>query len=186
MTPRPKALPRPTCSRILQRGSRNKGFKRHLMNRNVRQGKCSPSGIRPIPTGPDTKRTSAPRPTGPEREDDQRLRWSSPWWSPPPESNRRPHPYHGTTRNRCADRRFPRSPVTVEAKGKRSLNAHGCVLSIRCRLVKCPVHCPSPMTHQLLCLRNGRGGHNPARPEPGGTPRSRPAPPPGDRARPAA
>jgi hypothetical protein len=31
------------------------------------------------------------------RHDDQRLRWSSAWWSPPPESNRRPHPYH-----RCA------------------------------------------------------------------------------------
>jgi hypothetical protein len=35
-------------------------------------------------------------PTGPEREDDQRLRWSEPMWSPPPESRRRPHPYHGT------------------------------------------------------------------------------------------
>jgi hypothetical protein len=34
----------------------------------------------------------------------------------PPESNRRPHPYHGTTRNRCADHRFPRSRPTVEAK----------------------------------------------------------------------
>src|SRR5215213_11412286 len=76
---------------------------------------------------------------------------------PPPESKRRPHPYHGTTRNHCADRRFPRSHVTVEAKDKRSLNAQGYVLS-RCRFVKCPVHCPSPMTHQLLCLRNGRGG----------------------------
>ena len=25
----------------------------------------------------------------------QRIRWSEPVWSPPPESNRRPHPYHG-------------------------------------------------------------------------------------------
>jgi hypothetical protein len=32
-----------------------------------------------------------------ERHDDQRFRWSAPIWSPPPESNRRPHPYH-----RCA------------------------------------------------------------------------------------
>jgi hypothetical protein len=31
----------------------------------------------------------------PERRTDQRLRWSRPMWSPPPESNRRPHPYHG-------------------------------------------------------------------------------------------
>jgi hypothetical protein len=40
-------------------------------------GMCSPSATRP-------RRT----------EGDQRLRWSSAWWSPPPESNRRPHPYH--------------------------------------------------------------------------------------------
>jgi hypothetical protein len=35
---------------------------------------------------------------------------------PPPESNRRPHPYHGTTRNRCAERRIPRSRPTVRVK----------------------------------------------------------------------
>jgi hypothetical protein len=46
----------------------------------------------------------------------QRLRWSAWVWSPPPESNRRPHPYHGTTRNRCANRRFPRSRPTVRAE----------------------------------------------------------------------
>jgi hypothetical protein len=28
----------------------------------------------------------------PDRDADQRLRWSAPVWSPPPESNRRPHP----------------------------------------------------------------------------------------------
>src|SRR4029453_19656385 len=28
-----------------------------------------------------------------ERHDDQRFRWSERMWSPPPESNRRPHPY---------------------------------------------------------------------------------------------
>ena len=63
---------------------------------------------------------SAPRSTPPERqedqrfssnsaapEDDQRFHWSALVWSPPPESNRRPHPYHGTTRNRCAEPRFP-------------------------------------------------------------------------------
>jgi hypothetical protein len=37
----------------------------------------------------------------------QRLPWSAWVWSPPPESNRRPHPYHGTTGNRCAERRSP-------------------------------------------------------------------------------
>jgi hypothetical protein len=33
-------------------------------------------------------------PTIPKTTSDQRLRWSEPVWSPPPESNRRPHPYH--------------------------------------------------------------------------------------------
>ena len=66
--------------------------------------------------------------TGPEREDDQRLRWSSAWWSPPPESNRRPHPYHGTTRNRCAKRRFPGSRPTVRVEVIGSLSAKLCAL----------------------------------------------------------
>jgi hypothetical protein len=56
----------------------------------------------------------------------QRLRWSEPVWSPPPESNRRPHPYHGTTRNRCANRGFPRSRSTVGAKVMGSLQAQLC------------------------------------------------------------
>jgi hypothetical protein len=29
------------------------------------------------------------------------------WWSPPPESNRRPHPYHGSAAKRRAIRRLP-------------------------------------------------------------------------------
>jgi hypothetical protein len=37
---------------------------------------------------------SLPACTPARRQDDQRLRWSVPMWSPPPESNRRPHPYH--------------------------------------------------------------------------------------------
>jgi hypothetical protein len=57
---------------------------------------------------------SATHPGG--RENDQHFRWSERMWSPPPESNRRPHPYHGTTRNRCAERPFPRSRPTVVAK----------------------------------------------------------------------
>jgi hypothetical protein len=47
---------------------------------------------------------------------------------PPPESNRRPHPYHGTTGNRCAVRRFPRSRATVGAKVIGSLSAKLCAL----------------------------------------------------------
>jgi hypothetical protein len=47
-------------------------------------------------------------------------------WSPPPESNRRPHPYHGTTRNRCADRHFPSSRPTVGVEVIGSLPAKVC------------------------------------------------------------
>jgi hypothetical protein len=57
----------------------------------------------------------AARRTGPEREDDQRLRWSSAWGSPPPESNRRPHPYHGSTAKRRAIPRLRRSHYTARA-----------------------------------------------------------------------
>ena len=64
---------------------------------------------------------------------DQRLRWSAWVWSPPPESNRRPHPYHGTTRNSCAKRHLPRSRLTVDAKVMRSLDATLCVLPKVCR-----------------------------------------------------
>jgi hypothetical protein len=48
----------------------------------------------------------------PERRTDQRLRWSGPMWSPPPESNRRPHPYHrcaGGSRRRAAPHVSPQS-----------------------------------------------------------------------------
>jgi hypothetical protein len=51
-----------------------------------------------------------------EKVADQPLRWSSAWWSPPPESNRRPHPYHEPCTHRCAAQRLPRSLATVEAK----------------------------------------------------------------------
>jgi hypothetical protein len=40
----------------------------------------------------------------------------------------RTHPYHGTTRNRCADRRFPRSRPTVGAEVIGSLAAKLCAL----------------------------------------------------------
>jgi hypothetical protein len=52
-------------------------------------------------------------PTDPERRADQRLRWSASVWSPPPESNRRPHPYHGSEAERRAIRRPRRSQRTV-------------------------------------------------------------------------
>jgi hypothetical protein len=42
-------------------------------------------------------------PTAPDG-DSQRFRWSAWVWSPPPESNRRPLPYHGIRRPRATDR----------------------------------------------------------------------------------
>jgi hypothetical protein len=61
------------------------------------------------------------------------LRWSGPRWSPPAESNRRHHPCHGTTGNRCADRRFPRSRPTVGAEVIGSLSAKLNALLVRSR-----------------------------------------------------
>jgi len=51
----------------------------------------------------------------PRSRADQRLRWSASVWSPPPESNRRPHPYHGSVAKRRASRRLRRSQRTVDA-----------------------------------------------------------------------
>ena len=45
---------------------------------------------------------------------------------------RRAHPYHGTTRNRCANRRFPRSRPTIEAVVIGSLTTKLCVLLPPC------------------------------------------------------
>ena len=45
----------------------------------------------------------------------QRLRWSESVWSPPPESNRRPHPYHGSAAKRRANPRSRRSFYTVSS-----------------------------------------------------------------------
>jgi len=90
--------------------------RRSKRTRNVMQGSVLiPSYGRSSRFGHEADHLIAP-PTDPERGADQRFRWSEAMWSPPPESNRRPHPYHGTTRNRCADRRFPRSRPTVWAE----------------------------------------------------------------------
>jgi hypothetical protein len=55
----------------------------------------------------------------------QCLRWSERVWSPPPESNRRPHPYHESRAHRCADQRFCRSRPTVDRQVMCSTRA-GC------------------------------------------------------------
>jgi len=79
-------------------------------------------------TSPNAEATVVAHSPGPRCATDQRLRWSSRMWSPPPESNRRPHPYHGTTRNRCADSPFPRSRLTVRGKVIGSPSVELCVL----------------------------------------------------------
>jgi hypothetical protein len=55
-------------------------------------------------------------PTIPKQATEPQLPWSAWVWSPPPESNWRPHPYHGIAGNRCAQSHFRRSRCTVEAK----------------------------------------------------------------------
>jgi hypothetical protein len=55
-----------------------------------------------------------------EREDDQRSRWSMPMWWACQDLNLGPHPYQVSRAQRCAERRFPRSPVSVRGEGMRS------------------------------------------------------------------
>ncbi len=112
------------------------------------------------------------------------------WWSPPPESNRRPHPYHGTTRNRCADRRFPSSGSTVGAKVMSSPSAKGCAhfpvtLFARAqssppeRIGRCPypIHDRSFTSADGVSRRSSTGRRTTASPRcrlPGARPRLRP------------
>jgi hypothetical protein len=91
------------------------------------------------------------------------------WWfgvEPPPESNRRPHPYHGTTRNRCANRRSRRSRPTVRTEVIGSSSAKLCAHFSHVLLYGGVVAAPAeaPVHHPL-----GAGGG------PAGTP----LPPPG-------
>src|SRR4029453_17814997 len=69
-----------------------------------------------------------------ERNERRRLRdrdalpcWVG-WWACQ-DLNLRPHPYQQNAGNRCADRPFPRSRPTVEAKGMRSIGPLVCVLT---------------------------------------------------------
>jgi hypothetical protein len=59
--------------------------------------------------------------------------WTRPdlpfWCGAPQETNRRPHPHHGTTGNRCADRHFPSSRATVGAEVIGALSAKLCTHS---------------------------------------------------------
>jgi hypothetical protein len=101
-----------------------------------------------------------------ERDGDQRLRWSAPVWSPPPESNRRPHPYHRTTRNRCAGRPFPRSRPTVMVKVMGSPSAKVCVLlepNEQPSLAQAVIPLANPSS-AYLPLRNRRPGAGPQLP----------------------
>ena len=132
-------------------------------------------------TTPNAKTTSIARSTGPMCGADQRMRWSVPMWSPPPESNRRPHPYHGTTRNRCADRRSRRSRPTAGPKLSVLLRQRYAFTSrqtLRCRAK--PSSPSRSRPRYALCLGERRGDRNPAGSEPGGDPPKPPgAAPPG-------
>jgi hypothetical protein len=124
------------------------------------------------------RRPSSPVQPGPRRATEQRFRWSALVWSPPPESNRRPRPYHGTTRNRCADRRYRRSRSTVGVEVIGSPSAKVCVHFRADAEISGSSHPLNSRPRYPLCPQRGRGaairqGRNRA-----ATPRSRPAPPP--------
>jgi hypothetical protein len=68
------------------------------------------------------------RPSGAGRAD-QHFSWSEGVWACQ-DLNLGPHPYQLNAGNRCAHRRFCRSPPTVGAKGMRSIGAQVCVLSV--------------------------------------------------------
>jgi hypothetical protein len=57
----------------------------------------------------------AASPAGSRTGADQRLCWSAVVWSPPPESNRRHHPYHESRQERCATQGIRSSANTVNA-----------------------------------------------------------------------
>jgi hypothetical protein len=64
-----------------------------------------------------------------DQRDDQAAGWQSTTAGPVgPPAAEWPHPYHGTTRNRCAQRHFRRSRPTVEGKVIGSLPAKLCAL----------------------------------------------------------
>jgi hypothetical protein len=89
--------------------------------RTVRQEKCS-SSAHPQSNPPATKDDRPSASSRSRTPDDQRLRWSSPRGAPP-DSNRRPHPYHVSPAHRLATLRFPSSLRTVVAQlwgGRRS------------------------------------------------------------------
>jgi hypothetical protein len=66
----------------------------------------------------------------PTRGTDQHFRWPAWVWSPPPESNRRPHPYHGSAAKRRANPRRRRSRCTVVAAVMGSVAAIASMLAL--------------------------------------------------------
>jgi hypothetical protein len=117
---------------------------------------------------------------------DQRFPCSGHMWSPPQESNRRPHPNHGTTRNRCADRRSRTSRPTGRAEVIGSPSAKVCVHFRADAEISGSSHPLNSRPRYPLCQQRGRGAAGRQGRSRAATPRSRPAPPPRDRARLAA
>jgi hypothetical protein len=62
---------------------------------------------------------SLQRPRSKEPTDERFRRSTAVWWAWL-DLNQRPHPYQVSRAQRCADRRFPRSPPSVRAEGMRS------------------------------------------------------------------
>jgi hypothetical protein len=164
----------------------NRRANRRLRSERAQDWQSPCSAWLPCPTGPWIPTAHPVRmglvPMIPKMATDQRFRWSAYVWSPPPESNRRPHPYHGTTGNRCANRRIPRSRPTVGAEVIGSPSAEVCVHSPPDAEILRASHHPRRACNPRhpLCSGEGRSGRNPAGSEPGGDPPKPPgAAPPG-------
>jgi hypothetical protein len=89
------------------------------------------------------------------KRSDQRFRWSEAGLWAWLDLNQRPHPYQVSRAQRCADRRFPRSPVSVRGEGMRSNSPPG--LAHRRNAVAAGNLCHQPVADKAMGLPGGRG-----------------------------
>ena len=86
----------------------------------------------------------------------QRFRWSGAVWWAWLDLNQRPHPYQVSRAKRCADRRFPRSPLSVRGEGMRSYSPARTSPRTRCPWPRGKV-CHQPVIGKVMGLPGGRG-----------------------------
>jgi hypothetical protein len=95
--------------------SSDSGYARYSMTKGAaQQGLSALEGRRPFAP---PFRYGCGRPQRLRTATHQHSRWSAWVWSPPPESNRRPHPYHGSAAKRRASQCLRSSRRTVGGEG---------------------------------------------------------------------